>query len=26
MRYPGEDNISEPYDQFYDEVYGDGEK
>ncbi len=23
MRYPGEENISEPYDQFYDEVYGD---
>ncbi len=22
MRYPGEDNISEPYDLFYDEVYG----
>lgn len=23
MRYPGEENISEPYDQFYDKVYGD---
>ena len=22
MRYPGEENISEPYDLFYDEVYG----